>query len=49
MFPKQGLKRIKFYQRNKYDMRTFDSNGKEIETPKKTKKPKSTAQDLEFS
>jgi superfamily II DNA or RNA helicase len=48
MFPKQGLKRIKFYQRNKYDMRTFDSNGKELETPKKTKKPKVAAQDLEF-
>ena len=48
MFPKQGLKRIKFYQRNKYNMRTFDSNGKEIEMPKKTKKPKVAAQDLEF-
>ena len=48
MFPKQGLKRIKFYQRNKYNMRTFDSNGKELEMPKKTKKPKVAAQDLEF-
>ena len=48
LFPKQGLKRIKFYQRNKYDMRTFDSNGKELETPKKSKKSKVPVQDIEF-
>ncbi len=48
MFPKQGLKRIKFYQKNKYNMRTFDPNGKEIEMPKKSKKPKVAVQDLEF-
>ena len=48
MFPKQGLKRIKFYQKNKYNMRTFDQNGKELDVPKKSKKSKVAVQDFEF-
>ena len=47
LFPKQGLKRIKFYQKNKYNIRQFGNNGEEI--PMKTKKkPKVSASELEF-
>ena len=47
LFPKQGLKRIKFYQKNKYNIRQFGCDGEEI--PMKTKKkPKVPASELEF-
>lgn len=46
MFPKQGLKRIKFYNKNKYNITQFDTEGNEIPIKKKEKKCKSA--DLEF-
>ena len=48
-FPRQGLKRVQFYKRNKYNITTFDKNMEPIANKfvKKTK-PKQQEQDLEF-
>ena len=46
LFPKQGLKRIKFYQKNKYNIRQFGCDGEEI--PMKTKRNLVPASELEF-
>ena len=48
-FPRQGLKRVQFYKRNKYNIATFDKNMEPTHNKfvKKTK-AKHVEQDLEF-